>query len=184
MKQDMARRHLFQSFGFGLQALFTTISTFFLQHFPPSLLYFTADLYHLFTLTSPGCAGLLREVLQGREFLPRPRLTEKQKITGVCRQCRTRPAAMAAGEQAPLPLSPSGNLGAHTAPGQADPHTRAQNKPGMEGVASELTTSRSSTADGGYCLLVRTRWKSWGVSRFLSFIVCLADTAGQWPGEG
>lgn len=55
----------------------STIWTFFLQHFPPSLQYFTASFYPLLILKSPGCAGLLGEVLKGRELLPRPRLTEK-----------------------------------------------------------------------------------------------------------
>lgn len=90
---DLACRLFFQAF-----------QHFFPQHFPCAFQYFTANFYHLSTPKSPGCAGLLGEVLKGRELLPRPRLTEKQKITGVARQSRARPAAMAAPEQGPFPL--------------------------------------------------------------------------------
>lgn len=65
---DLACRLFFQPF-----------EHFCLQHIPPSLQYFPANFYHLFTLKSPGCAGLLGEALKGRELLPRPHLSEKQK---------------------------------------------------------------------------------------------------------
>lgn len=69
------------------------------------------------------------------------------------------------------------------APASPTPHTSLHN-PGRGSAALKLTTARRITGDADYCLLLTTSWKSWGVSRFLAFIVCLAGTAGQGPGSG